>query len=151
MLKYVALFTCAPAVALQSHRIPISRRAITSALMTASLMSERAADVATLLGEHRELFASCKAPSGLLYDDMFVLGHLVEAADVVEASESIKACLAWREGQGSNIVRAAREAVQTATGAGGWDNDAVFMRAPHAEAIAPFISPAGTQFRTLVR
>lgn len=59
-----------------------------------------------------------------------------------EAAAAAREAQRWRRGRGRPIVDAAREAVDTASIGGGWDNAAVRDLAPGASVINDFITPS---------
>ena len=89
------------------------------------------------------------APGGE-YDDAWLLRFVLAAkGDVDAAAAMVETTLAWRRGEGKSIVDAAAAGLAAAREGGGWNNDALFNAAPHSAAIAPFITPAGSQILTL--
>lgn len=58
-----------------------------------------------------------------------------------EAKNALKEAVAYRsKGSGKTIIEAAKDAYETATIGGGWDNEVVRNKAPHASTINKYIS-----------
>ncbi|KAG8458596.1 hypothetical protein KFE25_008393 [Diacronema lutheri] len=79
------------------------------------------------------------------HDELWVLRFVLEHADVNVAEAALRATLAWQRGEGAPIVRAAKEALAAATAGGGWNNEPIVERAPHAALIRPFMGAAQVQ------
>jgi len=79
-------------------------------------------------------------------DDVWALRFVLEGPDDVDGAEvAMRSVLEWRAGAGRPIVRAAAAAITAATAGGGWDNDEVVSRAPHADKLRPYVGASQIQ------
>ena len=114
-------------------------------LDTTELLAENAAAIAAV-GSKTGLGGGNEGP----YDDLWLLRYVLAAkGDADAAAAEVEATLSWRRGEGKAIVDAAASGLEAARAGGGWDNGALFSAAPHSAAIAPHISPDGSQILTL--
>jgi len=92
------------------------------------------------VGEIRKL-AGDIIPSD--WDDVTLLRYALQHEGApAAAAENVKEVLAWRSGEGKEIVAAAKDAIAKAQAGGGWDNTPVFAAAPHSGKISKYITPA---------
>jgi len=98
-----------------------------------------------LLKEHSATITGLKAMLTDLpeeFDDVKLLRYAMQHPDdPAQAAENVKEVLAWRAGEGKNIVDSAAPAVAKAMEGGKWDNTPVLNAAPHSDKINKFITP----------
>eukprot|EP00747_Dinoflagellata_sp_TGD_P084651 gnl/TRDRNA2_/TRDRNA2_162598_c0_seq1.p1 gnl/TRDRNA2_/TRDRNA2_162598_c0~~gnl/TRDRNA2_/TRDRNA2_162598_c0_seq1.p1 ORF type:complete len:405 (-),score=64.23 gnl/TRDRNA2_/TRDRNA2_162598_c0_seq1:133-1293(-) len=137
----------------QSRLPPFRQPSLQRSPVRASALTEASRDLDTLLkSKQSELVAlnGVIAGQGEEYDDVWLVRFILGNPDDLKAAKkAAEAALKWRKGVGKPIVEAAKEAFADATKDGGWDNNAAFSRAPHAEAIRPFIGPEGSHIFTV--
>lgn len=96
-----------------------------------------------LMARHEAALQEVRSSCGQLpedFDDVrllrFVLHH---SGDAKAAAGNVREVIAWRRGEGAEIVAAAADALAAATKGGRWDNEQVLARAPASAKISQHI------------
>lgn len=107
---------------------------------------EEALSLPALMAKHKTSIREVRRQCGQLpevFDDVrllrFVLHH---SGDATAAAGHVRESLAWRQGEGAEIVAAASEALAAATKGGSWDNEQVLTRAPASARVSQHIKAA---------
>lgn len=81
-------------------------------------------------------------PEAADYDDIKLLRFVEQnPGDPGAAAANVQEVVAWRKGDGKEIVEKAAAAVTKAQEGGGWNNDPVLAAAPNSDKIKKFITP----------
>mmetsp|Transcript_76582 Transcript_76582/g.224803 ORF Transcript_76582/g.224803 Transcript_76582/m.224803 type:complete len:370 (-) Transcript_76582:117-1226(-) len=112
-----------------------------------ALTAEEDLSVEALMKKYEEPIKAIKKPFEKeleSFADTYVLRFAIEhKGDVEAAQKNMKEVLAWRSGEGKEIVEKAAAAVAEATAEGGWNNAPVLSAAPHSAIISKYLTPSG--------
>mmetsp|Transcript_126880 Transcript_126880/g.224899 ORF Transcript_126880/g.224899 Transcript_126880/m.224899 type:complete len:347 (-) Transcript_126880:101-1141(-) len=85
--------------------------------------------------------ALASVPDADKLDDITRLRYVLQFPQKAEAAQALKETIAWRKGEGKEIVDTAAAAVEKAMAGGGWDNEPVLAAAPNSALIGEYITP----------